>query len=79
MDKHNEERLKEFGLLIAKLRKERGLSLRELSARTGIEHKIINNIELNKRGLKLETLFRLADGLEVDPKDLLDFDLLKKK
>ena len=74
MDKLNKGRLKQFGQHLAEIRKEKKLSLRELAALSDIDHKKISDIELNKRGLKLETLFKLADGLGVHPKELLDFD-----
>jgi transcriptional regulator with XRE-family HTH domain len=74
MDKLSQARLKQFGQHLQKLRNEKGLSLRELSLKCDIDHKKISDIELNKRGLKLETLFKLADGLELHPKFLLDFE-----
>jgi transcriptional regulator with XRE-family HTH domain len=79
MDKLSKARLKKFGQRLAELRKEKKQSLRELAALSGIDHKKINDIELAKRGLKLETLFRLADGLGIQPKELLDFDIPGEK
>lgn len=77
MDKLNKTRLKQFGQHLAKLRLARGLSLRELALRSDVDHKKISDIELNKRGLRLDTLFKLADGLELNPKELLDFEMPK--
>ena len=79
MDKPNNKKLERFGLHIAELRRERRLSIRELALRSGIEHKQINSIELNKTSIRLDTLFKLADGLEMHPKDLLDFEMPKQK
>jgi transcriptional regulator with XRE-family HTH domain len=75
MDKLTKARLKQFGQHLAKLRTTKGLSLRELAAQSGVDHKKISDIELSKRGLRLDTLFKLADGLDLQPKDLLDFDM----
>jgi transcriptional regulator with XRE-family HTH domain len=77
MDKLNKTRLKQFGQHLAELRLAKGLSLRELALRSDVDHKKISDIELNKRGLRLDTLFKLADGLELNPKDLLDFEMPK--
>jgi len=79
MDKLSKARLKKFGQRIAELRKERKQSLRELAAQSGIDHKKISDIELAKRGLKLETLFKLADGLGIHPRELLDFEMPTEK
>ena len=79
MDKLSKNRLKHFGLHLARLRKNRGMSLRNLALKSGVDHKKISDIELNKRGLKLETLFKLADGLGLHPGELLDFDFQENK
>jgi HTH-type transcriptional regulator/antitoxin HipB len=53
-------------------RKERGWTQEELSARTKLAVVQISRIERGKREIRLSTLIRLLDGLEVAPDVLLD-------
>jgi HTH-type transcriptional regulator/antitoxin HipB len=52
-------------------RKERGWTQEELSARTKLAVVQISRIERGKREIRLSTLIRLLDGLEVAPDVLL--------
>jgi HTH-type transcriptional regulator/antitoxin HipB len=52
-------------------RKERGWTQEELSARTDLAVVQIPRIERGKREVRLSTLIRLLDGLEVAPEVLL--------
>jgi HTH-type transcriptional regulator/antitoxin HipB len=52
-------------------RKERGWTQEELSARTALAVVQISRIERGKREIRLSTLIRLVDGLEVAPEVLL--------
>jgi HTH-type transcriptional regulator / antitoxin HipB len=52
-------------------RKERGWTQEELSARTNLAVVQISRIERGKREIRLSTLIRLLDGLEVAPEILL--------
>jgi len=74
MKDKDKRRLKKFGTHLAKLRKKKGLSQRELALRCDIDHSKISELENNKANLTLTTLIELAEGLEVHPKELLDFD-----
>lgn len=74
MKERDKKRLKKFGLQLSKLRKKKGLSVRELSARCDVDYGKISKLENNKANLTLTTLIELAEGLEVHPKDLLDID-----
>lgn len=48
--------------------------MRELAARCDVDYGKISKLENNKANLSLTTLIELAEGLEVHPKVLLDFD-----
>lgn len=51
----------------------RKASLRSLAARSGLEYSHVQRISKGKVDLSLTTIFALAHGLEVSPKQLLDF------
>jgi predicted RNase H-like HicB family nuclease/DNA-binding Xre family transcriptional regulator len=53
------------------LRAERGLTLRELEERTGISKDSISEIERGLRQPRASTVVKLAEGLGVDPAELL--------
>lgn len=63
----NEQRAAQVGLRLAQLRREAGLSLRDLAECAGTSHQVITNIE-NGRGMpKLDIAERLAVALNVAP------------
>lgn len=73
MKEKDKKRLKKFGLLLRKIREKKGLSVRELASRCDVEYAKISRLENNKANLTLTTLLELAEGLEIEPKELLDF------
>jgi len=64
-----------FGQHLRKLREERELSLRDLANKSDLHYNKIGQIELGKTNLKLSSILALAKGLEIEPKQLLDFNL----
>jgi DNA-binding Xre family transcriptional regulator len=64
-----------FGENLKRLRQERNLSLRELAAKCDLYDGKISKIENGQYNIQLSTIFELAKGLEVQPKDLMDFPL----
>ena len=64
----------QFGRRLRQLRKERGLSQLELSLKGGYTRSYYTELELGKRNVSLLGLFKLADVLEVEVTELLDFD-----
>src|SRR6476620_4439848 len=56
---------------IRQARIERGLSLRALSARAGLPYSTLSKLENGKMGLTYDKLIRLAQGLNVDLKDIV--------
>lgn len=74
MKEKDKKRLKKFSVQLKKLRKKKGLSIRELSARCDVDYGKISKLENNKANLTLTTLIELAEGLEIHPKVLLEID-----
>ena len=56
---------------LRKLRERRALSLRELSALSGVNYNSIWRIEAGRTGAKPRTVRRLAEALGVEPYELL--------
>ncbi len=48
-------------------------SLRAFAARAGLEYSHVQRITKGKVDVAMTTIFSLAEGLKVQPKDLLDF------
>ena len=73
-DKHKDKYVK-IGLNIAYYRKEKGISQIELAEKAEISRSFISAIEAPKMkvGTSLETLFDIADALDVEPHKLLEF------
>ena len=60
-----------MGNRIKKIRKERGLSVRKLSAMCGIDFSNYSRIENGQKDAHILTLKKIADILESDLKDFL--------
>lgn len=54
---------------IRRIRKAKKLSQLELSVRAGMSQSFIANLELGKKEPSVMTLIRIADALEVSPRD----------
>lgn len=74
MKEKDKKRLKKIGAQVIKLRKQQGLSLRELASRCDVDYGKISKIENNKVNLTVTTLIELAEGLDLHPKELLNID-----
>jgi transcriptional regulator with XRE-family HTH domain len=74
MKDKDKKRLQKFAAHLARLREEKGLSQRALSARCRVDFGKISKIENGKANLVVTTLIELAGGLEVHPRELLDID-----
>ena len=63
-----------LGLMIALMRRMRGLSQEELAKKAGISRSHLSAIEAPgvDRGFSLEVLFRIAEALDMRPADLLE-------
>jgi len=59
------------GQRLRQLRVERALSLRALAQRSGVAFDTINKLELGHRPARLVTIRKLAEALDVQPKELM--------
>jgi transcriptional regulator with XRE-family HTH domain len=66
-----------LGARIREIRKERQLSQERLAEKVGVEPKQISRIEGSKSSPSMETLEAIARELQVEMKDLLDYQHLK--
>jgi transcriptional regulator with XRE-family HTH domain len=66
--------LKKFGENLRKLRKQKKLSLRQMSYACSIDNSKIAKIEKGKINITITTLLQLALALETHPSSLLNYD-----
>ncbi len=59
------------GERLRQLRRERALSLRDLSQTTGVAFDTISRLETGKQDAQPKTLRKLAEALGVEPKELM--------
>jgi transcriptional regulator with XRE-family HTH domain len=59
------------GDMLRELRVERALTLRALAKRSGVSYDTINKLELGQRPARLSTIRKLANALNVDPRELM--------
>jgi transcriptional regulator with XRE-family HTH domain len=59
------------GVKLRKLRRERALSQQDLERITGIAQATLSDLEQGKRAARASTLRKLAEVLEVAPKELM--------
>lgn len=76
MRNRDKKRLSKFRQNLARIRKEKGISQRALSYLCDVGHGKISKLENDDNtNLNLTTLFELAKGLGVHPKELIDYDV----
>ena len=66
-----------FGNNLKKIRESKNLSFRKLAQRCDIDYSNLNKIEKGKINISLSTILELSKGLEVEPKELFDFEIGK--
>jgi transcriptional regulator with XRE-family HTH domain len=64
-----------FGLHIKGIRESKGFSLIEVDRRCDLDESNISKIENGKVNIQLSTIFELAKGLGVEPRELLEFKI----
>jgi len=67
-----------YGEIIKKVRKERGLTQKQLGERLGISQAAIGQFESNKANPKIDTIQKIADALNVSLNDLIP-DVFEQK
>lgn len=70
---YNSEKLIKFGKNVAKYRKEKHLSQNVLAEKLDISREHLAKIETAKRGISIELLFKIAEVLEINEKQLFEF------
>ncbi len=75
MKPRDKKRLQQFRANLVRLRTERGLSQRGLSYLCDVVPSKISKLEANEdSNFNITTLFELAKGLGVHPRELIDYD-----
>ncbi len=62
-----------LGNKIREVRIQKKFGVRELALIAEMEHHQLINIEKGRVDIRLSTLIKIAKGLEVEPRELLDF------
>ena len=62
---------KAFGVVISTLRVQKGLTQEKLSGLAGIARSHLVALENGEKTVKLDTMWRIADALEIRPSDLV--------
>lgn len=65
------EIIKNFGRKLEKIRNEKNLSLRDLAHLADVDHSSIHRIEKGEANPMLTMIVALAEGLSIDPRELL--------
>ncbi len=70
------EKYRQIGLKIAYYRKIRGLTQEELAERVGLTPAFVGHLEAPNiaKALSLDTLFDIADSLDIPPNKFLSFE-----
>jgi len=63
-----------FGHRVRELRVERGWSQEHLADVVGLDRSYIGGVERGERNISLGNICRIADGLDVTIRDLMDID-----
>lgn len=75
MNEIGRKRMQGFRQRLINLRKKKGLSQRQLAYLCNVDHSKISELETKSdSNLTLTTLFEIARGLGVHPKELIDYD-----
>ncbi len=62
-----------LGLRLKHLRTQRRLTQEELAERIGISSKYLSSIERGKENPGLSTIARIAEALQIEPREMFDF------
>lgn len=67
--------LKEFGKKVKSERESKNLTLQDMEFHRGIDFSDFNKIEQGKTNITFRTLLKIAKGLKVHPKELMNFKI----
>jgi transcriptional regulator with XRE-family HTH domain len=68
-----------FGANLKAIRRSKGMSQPELAKLSGVSTQVVSNLERATAVPSIDTLCKLAYGLEVDPRELFDSGLASEK
>jgi transcriptional regulator with XRE-family HTH domain len=68
----NEKALVKFGLHLAGLRQQKGMTVQELASRSHLDPRQISRIEAGQVNLLFSTILALSRALSVPPEELLE-------
>lgn len=63
----------EYGKKVREIRKREGVSQESLADLAGLDRTYISDIENGKRNVSIETIFKIADGLEAPVFEFFEF------
>ena len=69
---NKEKILARFAIHLTRLRREKGYSIRQLAAASGLEYSQIQRIEKGKVNFAFTTLTALAQGLDIELQSLME-------
>jgi transcriptional regulator with XRE-family HTH domain len=72
-----ENLVKLVGMNVREIRKMKKLTQDELSEKSGLQTSFLAGVERGERNITLETLDKIVNGLEVDPKSIFSFENLE--
>lgn len=75
----HQDKAEALGIRIRNLRRERGLTQRNLAFDADIDESTVLRIEKGRLIITVDLLFVLAEALGIQPKELFDFDEAVKK
>lgn len=78
-ENHKKQFQIKFGQRLSFLREERGLTLRQVAQNCDLDHSDIGKYEKGEVSIQLKTIYELAKGLEVQPKELFNFEFVIPK
>lgn len=73
MDKDS-YRLHEFGIRLAELRKQKGISQEKLALESGLARSYLSGVERGQRNISLLNIYKIADTLDIAIESFFDRD-----
>jgi transcriptional regulator with XRE-family HTH domain len=70
---------REFGTHLAQIRKSKGWSQEKLALESGIARSYVGDVERGIRNIALVNICKIADTLEIEASELMQFHNQKKK
>jgi transcriptional regulator with XRE-family HTH domain len=67
------EFLAQFGKRLGEIKREKGMSYRDIDENCDLDFSFISKIQKGKENITLETILNLSIGLKIQPKELFDF------